>query len=45
MADVKTMNHNALLMERFISTFGINPNLRKNKERVKELLLYGTIAA
>lgn len=45
MADIKTMNHNALLMDRFFSTFGVNPNLRKNQKLVKELLLYGTIAA
>lgn len=34
MADVKTMNHNALLIDRIISKFGINPNLNKNKEIV-----------
>ena len=45
MADIKTMNHNALLMDRFFSTFGANPHLRKNQKLVKELLLYGTIAA
>lgn len=45
MADIKTMNHNALLMDRFFSTFGVNPHLRKNQKHVKELLLYGTIAA
>ncbi|WP_188752224.1 transposase [Parapedobacter defluvii] len=44
-ADIKTMNHNALLMDRFFSTFGVNPHLRKNQKHVKELLLYGTIAA
>lgn len=45
MADIKTMNHNALLINRFFSTFGVNPHLRKNQKHVKELLLYGTIAA
>lgn len=45
MADVKTVNHNALLMDIFFSTFGINPHLKKNQKHVKELLLYGTIAA
>ncbi|MFB2117639.1 hypothetical protein [Parapedobacter sp. 2B3] len=62
MADIKTMNHNALLMDRFFSTFGVNPHLKKpaqaslsaiekqiltmrNQKLVKELLLYGTIAA
>jgi len=29
MADIKTMNHNALLMNRFFSTFGVNPHLKK----------------
>lgn len=45
LADVKTMNHNALLLERFFSKFGINPNLTKNQKHVKELIHYGTIAA
>jgi len=45
MADIKTMNHNALLMDRFFSTFGIDPHLRKNQKHVNELLLYGTMAA
>ncbi|MGS2763164.1 transposase [Sinomicrobium sp. M5D2P9] len=45
MTDIKTMNHNALLMNRFFSTFGINPHLNKNQKYINELLLYGTIAA
>ena len=45
MADIKTMNHNTLLMNRFFSTFGINPHLQKNQKHVKELIMYGTIAA
>lgn len=45
MADIKTMNHNALLIERFFIKFGINPNLTKNQNYVKELIYYGTIAA
>jgi len=45
MADIKTMNHNALLMDRFFSTFGIDPHLRKNQKHVNELSLYGTMAA
>lgn len=45
MADIKTMNHNALLMDRFFSTFAVNPHLKKNQKLVKELLLYGTTAA
>ena len=45
MNDIKTMNHNALLLERFFTMFGLNPNLTKNQKHVKELLYYGTIAA
>jgi hypothetical protein len=45
MADVKTINHNTLLLERFISMFAIKANVLKNNQNVKELLLYGTIAA
>ena len=41
----KTMNHNALLLERFFTLFGLNPHLTKNQKHVKELLYYGTIAA
>jgi len=43
--DIKTMNHNALLIDRFFCKFGIDPNLIKNQNRVKELIYYGTIAA
>ncbi|MFA6249762.1 MAG: transposase [Mucilaginibacter sp.] len=45
MNDIKTMNHNALLIQCFFNKFGINPNLPKNQNHVKELILYGTIAA
>jgi hypothetical protein len=45
MSDIKTINHNTLLLERFIAMFAIKPNLLKNNQNVKELLLYGTIAA
>ena len=45
MADVKTINHNTLLLERFITMFAIKPNMLKNNQNVKELLFYGTIAA
>jgi len=45
MADVKTLYHNMLLIERFIDVFAINPNKLKNKDIVKELMYYGTIAA
>ena len=43
--DVKTMNHNALLLNRFFIMFGIKPNILKNNHKIKELLLYGTIAS
>lgn len=45
MADVKTMYHNELLMNRFFVMFGINPNLNKNKEKILQLLDYEKIAA
>ena len=45
MSDIKTMNHNTLLMKRFIDVFGVNPYSTKNQNYVKELILYGTIAA
>jgi hypothetical protein len=45
MANVKTIYHNDLLLTRFISMFGINPNLINNKEKLLQLLEYGKIAA
>ena len=45
MANAKTMNYNALLLERFIEAFGINTNTAKNQKKIKELLEYGHIAA
>ena len=45
LSDMKTINHNTLLLERFIEMFAIKPYLLKNNQNVKELLLYGTIAA
>ena len=42
--DVKTMNHNVLLLNRFFRMFAIKPNILKNKHKIKELLLYGTKA-
>ena len=45
LSDIKIINHNTLLLERFISTFGIKPYTLKNNQNVKELLLYGTKAA
>ena len=45
MADIKTMNHNRLLLQRFIDVFGVNAYSAKNRNRVNELIYYGTIAA
>ncbi len=45
MADIKTMNHNILMLNRFFEVFGICPYSIKNKNYVRELILYGTIAA
>jgi hypothetical protein len=45
MADVKTLYHNMLLLQRFIDVFAINTNKTKNQDIVKELIYYGTIAA
>ncbi len=45
MANVKTLHHNILLLERFIDVFAIDPNKVKNKKHIRELMLYGKIAA
>lgn len=45
MSDIKIMNHNALLLDRFIAMFAIKPNILKNNQNVKELILYGTKCA
>lgn len=45
MNDIKTVNYNTLLLQRFFDVFAINPNIAKNNKHFKELLLYGTIAA
>lgn len=45
MADVKTQYYNQLMLDRFISKFGIDPNTRKNKEKIRQLLKTGCIAA
>lgn len=44
-SDVKTMYHNEMLLNRFIRVFGIRPNLKKNKNKIRELISYGAIAA
>lgn len=45
MSDIKTMNHNRLLLSRFFNVFGIDPDKPKNKDAVNELIYYGTITA
>jgi len=45
MSDYKTMYNNALMLDRFMCVFAINPNTPKNQKIVKELLDYGKIAA
>ena len=45
MSDVKTMFYNNLLLNRFISMFGINTKLDKNKHLIKRLLDFGKITA
>lgn len=45
MSDVKTQYYNELLVNRFISMFGINPELDKNKLKIKKFLEFGKIAA
>ena len=38
---IKTLLHNAAMLERFISTFGKTPNIKLNNTYFKELLFYG----
>jgi hypothetical protein len=45
MNDIKTVNHNSLLLQLFFDKFGISPYSAKNKRKANELIYYGTIAA
>lgn len=45
MADIKTMYHNTLLLNRFFEVFAVSPNSIKNPNAVKELINFGKIAA
>jgi len=45
MADVKTLHHNALLLQRFIDVFAVPAYKLKNNQNLKELLYFGKIAA
>lgn len=44
-ASVKTMMHNAFLLQRFIALSGIRPNRNLNNKLVKELIEFAAIAA
>ena len=44
-ADIKTLYANELLLERFISTFGINPNMSKIKSLREAVTNFGRMAA
>ena len=45
MSNIKTMYHNALLLERFIDVFAVPAYKLKNNKNVKELINFGKIAA
>lgn len=45
MADVKTIYHNTLMLNRFIEVFAVSPNKLKNSKHVNELINFGRIAA
>jgi len=45
MADIKTVNHNILLLERFIEVFAVDADSLKNTDTLKELIYFGKIAA
>ena len=45
MASIKTMMHNAFLLERFIAVSGIRPNRNLNDRLFKELVEFAAIAA
>jgi hypothetical protein len=45
MADIKTMYHNILLIERFIKLFAIPAYRLINKEKIRELINFGKISA
>ena len=45
MANIKTMHHNALLLDRFIKVFAVPAYKLLNKNNIKELIDFGKIAA
>ncbi len=44
LTDIKTMNYNALLIQRIYRMFGLKPNMIKNNQNLKELIYFGTKA-
>jgi len=45
LADVKTAHSNQRMLNLFLSSFQINPNIEKNKHIIDSIIAYGTIAA
>ena len=45
MSHVKALYYNQFLIDRFLIEFGINPNTKKNKERIRQLNKIGLIVA
>ncbi len=45
MADAKAQYNNELMVNTFISTFGIDPNQAENKIKIQKLYQLGKIAA
>ena len=45
MADIKTIHHNELLLERFIKVFAVPAYKLINNDKVKELINFGKITA
>ncbi len=45
MADIKTLYNNRLYLDRIIAKFGINPELKKNKSIIEQLLSFGKLSA
>lgn len=43
--NIKRLSHNEMMLDLFLTEFGINPNLKKNRKKVRKLLNYGTRAA
>jgi hypothetical protein len=44
LSDIKTINHNTLLLERFITMFAIKPNVLKNNLRMSKSSYYTALS-